>query len=583
MCFYSVWTHQKKATTQAAVLITALITVRILCSPLPEHRGAPMVVPMPRIIRTALRTCHGDLAQTLAVLDCGHGNPGMLAGNFLEHLIAVTRDVCENDTIDQLIFATTKGDSELWSQDVVAECPSGAGSPTDIANKLGQALGISACAISGACASGPLALGVAARGILSGQWNNVVVVGGDRISAFIHDGFRALKAIDPDVCRPFDAARAGLKIGEMVAAVVLRRTESQETVNNSNDAIFLQGWGASLDGNHLTGPTRDGSGMARALRMALARAQTTTPGLIIAHGTGTRFNDDSESLAYAQVCPAAPVTACKGIIGHTLGSCGIGEAVIAHAFYQRKIASGCGNLQKIGCAGAINLLSPGKHALAHGPIVTANAGFGGINGVSVIGPQAPRPFSLPKFTQTQHIILDSHGWSIRSSNNIHDSKRGTWSEPGIDGYLPKLSARMVLGHVDATWGRMDLACRALVTMGHLLGPLPENTAIVLSTESGSAYSDRAYELARRRGDVDPQRFVYTLPTTPIGEASIRLRLRGPGLSVHGCDHTQVMTLAQNLLGDGVTAVLLAWIECDRAPHQAQAIVLQTSAAQSAKQ
>jgi 3-oxoacyl-[acyl-carrier-protein] synthase I len=416
---------------------------------------------MPRIIRTALRTCHGDLAQTLRVLDSGSGTPGLLAGDLFAHLLAVTRAVCGDDTIDQIIFATTKGDSDQWADDVVSEHPRGTGSPTFLAQQLGQALGVPAFAVSGACASGPLALGVAARGIISGQWRSVVVVGGDRIGAFIQAGFTALKALDPDTCRPFDAARAGLQLAEMVAAIHLRRDDHDQINNNSSAAIYLQSWGASLDANHLTGPTRDGSGMARALRMALQRTHGETPALIIAHGTGTRFNDDSESLAYAQTCPATPVTACKGIMGHTLGACGVGEIILAHAFYARGLASGCGHLQTVGCAGAISVLPPGIHPLAVGPIIAANAGFGGINGVSVIGPLAPPTVTPVPYHTTKEITLSTERWSLTLANG--EQTNGLWSEPSVPGYLPKLSARMVLGHMDATWGRMDLACRALVT------------------------------------------------------------------------------------------------------------------------
>jgi 3-oxoacyl-(acyl-carrier-protein) synthase len=79
-----------------------------------------------------------------------------------------------------------------------------------------------------------------------------------------------------------------------------------------------------MDANHLTGPSRDGSGLAWPAPAPLERAQADAPALIIAHGTGTRYNDDSESLAYATPCPGVPLTALKGLIGHSLGACGHG-------------------------------------------------------------------------------------------------------------------------------------------------------------------------------------------------------------------------------------------------------------------
>ncbi len=521
---------------------------------------------MPRIAGTALHTAHGDLQQTLAALDKSEASPGSLKGDLIDLLTAVTTTALNGQSADMLLFATTKGDVDRWSADLVAESPTGAGSPQWVAQQIGQRLGIPAIAISGACASGPLAMGVAARGIWSGHWQRVVIVGGDRIGAFIRDGFAALQAIDPDRCRPFDAKRAGLQLGEMVAAIVLINPKLMPDA-----PYFLQGWGASLDGNHLTGPTRDGSGMARALRMALLRAQDPQPALVIAHGTGTRYNDDSESLAYATVCPTTPVTGLKGIIGHTLGACGVGEAALALAMHQRQQASGCAHLMHQGCAGAISVLPPGKHPLSPGPILGANAGFGGINGAYVIGNCPSSVWRCPSYVISNQATLMPTGWEQRDASDKVSS--GAWDEPGTDDQLPRLHAKMVLGHIDASWGRMDLSCRALVTLGRLCGTLPEQTAIVLATNSGCAASDRLHEQARLAGSVDPQRFAYTLPTTPIGEASIRLRLFGPGFTIHGANDELVLAISSALLGDGCPAVLVAWIESDRGPHRATAMVL----------
>jgi hypothetical protein len=117
---------------------------------------------------------------------------------------------------------------------------------------------------------------------------------------------------------------------------------------------------------------------------------------------------------------------------------------------------------------------------------------------------------------------------------------------------------------------MDLACRALVALGHLLGPLPPTCGVILATTRGSAASDRCHETARRAGAIDPQRFPYTLPTAPIGEARIRLGLRGTGIAVLGGDDTLLRALAGDLLADGCPAVLVAWIDCDAPPHHARA-------------
>jgi hypothetical protein len=331
---------------------------------------------------------------------------------------------------------------------------------------------------------------------------------------------------------------------------------------------FLSGWAGGMDANHLTGPTRDGSGLARVLTAALARADIPKPTLVVAHGTGTRYNDDSESLAYATVCAQTPVTAWKGMLGHSLGACGISEFALATRARQRGRVPGCANLMTPGCAGAIPLLPSGSHQLAPGPILLANAGFGGINGAVVLSGQRPPGARPTNPTLRARTHLDGHGWRCEPAQG--PARSGTWSEPVSSDQLPRLSAKCVLGHIDATWGRMDLPSRALVTLGHLLGPLPTSSAIVLVSASGSAASDRLHDQAVRAGAVEPQRFPYTLPTTPIGEASIRLQIRGPGLSLHGVDRAEARAVALELLGDGIPGVLIAWIEADLPPHLAEA-------------
>lgn len=516
---------------------------------------------MPRIAGSALLSAHGNLDNTVAALDSGSGDPAPLVGDLLTLVLATAREALGGKPPDQVIIATTKGDLPRWRADLRTSATTGAGGPSWLAAQVAAALGCQGFAVSGACASGPLALGVAARGILAGRWRRVVVIGADRIDDFISEGFAALRAIDPARCRPFDVQRAGLRLGELIAAVVLESSAS-------GTGPYLQGWAGGMDANHLTGPTRDGSGLARTLRGALHRAAVTRPSLVIAHGTGTRYNDDSESLAYAAVCQDTPVTAFKGLLGHSLGACGVAELALATSFQRRGRTAGCANLQQAGCAGAIRLLTPGTHPLAQGALLLANAGFGGLNGALVLGEIPATPLRTVTPRQAAWVRLDADGWQRGRIDGATENE--TWSEPGEGDALPRLSARCVLGHVDATWGRMDLPCRALVALGHLLGPLPPESAMVLATTSGSAASDRLHDQAVCAGAVDPQRFPYTLPTTPIGEASIRLTVRGPGFSVHGADDALVRELAHDLLSDGAPGVLIAWIEADRPPHSAHA-------------
>lgn len=237
--------------------------------------------------------------------------------------------------------------------------------------------------VSVACASGVVALAQGARLIEAGRADAAIVVGVDYLSKFLLEGFRCLGAIDPGGCRPFDAERAGMTPGEAGAAVVLARQDL------APGAIMrLAGWGSSNDANHLTGPSRDGSGMALAIVRALKKAalQPEDIDLINGHATATPFNDASEALAYRSVfgTSARPaVCASKGMFGHTFGAGGILETIV------------CERASRAGLRpGTPGLLDPDPEApsgVAPIPVVAdfrtalkVNAGFAGVNGAVVL-------------------------------------------------------------------------------------------------------------------------------------------------------------------------------------------------------
>jgi hypothetical protein len=107
---------------------------------------------------------------------------------------------------------------------------------------------------------------------------------------------------------------------------------------------------------------------------------------------------------------------------------------------------------------------------------------------------------------------------------------------------------------------MDGASRLLVALGHALGPWPASAAVLLLTGSGCLESDAAFTASLREGAPDLQRFPYTLASTPVGEAGIRLAIRGPGMAVQGGDDDEGRAMAARLVAEGAPAVLLARIE-----------------------
>ncbi len=181
-------------------------------------------------------------------------------------------------------------------------------------------------AISTACSSAANAIMMGARLIENGLVDTVVVGGVDALCAYTIDGFRSLLILDSDKCRPFDASRAGLNLGEGAAYLVLQ--------DKPNGAYCkLTGWGNANDAYHQTAVSANGLGPRLAMQAALDKAQLQPSDIsyINAHGTGTANNDASEAAAmvalWGEKLPLFSST--KAFTGHTLAAAGSIEAVFS--------------------------------------------------------------------------------------------------------------------------------------------------------------------------------------------------------------------------------------------------------------
>jgi 3-oxoacyl-[acyl-carrier-protein] synthase II len=188
--------------------------------------------------------------------------------------------------------------------------------------------------ISNACASGGNAIGHAFDLIRSGQAERVIAGGYDAIGELVFSGFDSLQALSPTVCRPFDAKRDGLALGEGAAVLNLETLDSacRRGAEILGEVI---GYGTAIDQHHLTQPHPQGSTTLSVMKQACANARVTPEEVdyINAHGTGTPLNDSSEALAiseWAGVRAATlPVSSTKASIGHLLGGAGAVEAVVS--------------------------------------------------------------------------------------------------------------------------------------------------------------------------------------------------------------------------------------------------------------
>lgn len=185
--------------------------------------------------------------------------------------------------------------------------------------------------ISTACSSAANAIILGANLIRSGLTDIVVAGGCECITKFHLNGFNSLMILDHQKCKPFDASRAGLNLGEGAAWLVLESSVSAQR-RGVKALGELSGFGNACDAFHQTASSDDGEGAYLAMEKALAMAGLTPTDIdyVNAHGTGTFNNDLSESQALFRVFGQGipPVSSTKGFTGHTTSASGSVEAVI---------------------------------------------------------------------------------------------------------------------------------------------------------------------------------------------------------------------------------------------------------------
>jgi 3-oxoacyl-[acyl-carrier-protein] synthase-1 len=225
-----------------------------------------------------------------------------------------------------IIISTTKGNIDLLEDNTRENFEK----ERVLLWRLGQVIGNyfenpnEVIVLSNACISGVLAINTAAMMIKSGMYENVIVCGGDIISEFVVSGFMSFLSLSPNPCRPFDAARDGLSLGEGAGTLILSNRPG-----NYQQIAYLGGASAN-DANHISGPSRTGEGSYLAIKKTFAEAQIGPAAIdhISSHGTATLYNDEMESLAIDRHgLNEVPLNSFKGNWGHTLGAAGVVETV----------------------------------------------------------------------------------------------------------------------------------------------------------------------------------------------------------------------------------------------------------------
>lgn len=235
-----------------------------------------------------------------------------------------------------------------------------------------------------ACSSSATAVGYAADRIRLGHVKVAIAGGAEGLCRLTYAGFNCLRATAPDHCRPFDAERRGLNLGEG-AAVLILEDEAHARARGARIYAYVAGYGITADAHHMTAPHPQGDGAARAMRAALEDAglQVEDVDYVNAHGTATPHNDAAETAALKAVlgarAPSVPVSSIKSMVGHTLGAAGAIEAVASVITLYRNVIPPTVNLVTPDPAFGLDFV-PGAAREAEVQVVLSNSfAFGGNN------------------------------------------------------------------------------------------------------------------------------------------------------------------------------------------------------------
>ncbi|MGO9833048.1 MAG: beta-ketoacyl synthase N-terminal-like domain-containing protein [Polyangiaceae bacterium] len=390
--------------------------------------------------------------------------------------------------------------------------------------------------VLGACASAAVSIGLATRWLERGACDLVLAGGFDEVTVFVAAGFESLRATTASPPpRPFRTGRDGMSLGEGAAVLALARADARPA------RAFVVGFGAASDAVHLTGPDREGRGLARAAASALEDAGRPLVDLVSAHATATPFNDAAEFRAIATALGAerardVAVHPFKAQIGHTLGAAGALEVLACvDAIHRGVLPAAAGE-------GPLDPDSPARlleRAVAGDPrtVLKLASAFGGANASLVLasraGPSA-RP-RRPAFVHAAvHVALEPSPEELAAT------------------------ARTSVDRLARADGLVRLAVAAVARLQAACGPLAGSGVIVGSAfatiETNAVFAERIRQRGARAAE--PRRFPYTSPNAVAGECSIVFGLTGPSFSVGGGMHAAIEAVA-------VAAVLVEAGDCDR--------------------
>lgn len=473
------------------------------------------------------------------------------------------------------ILSTTKADVEELG--FAAERDGDYHRPALSAQRIAEHVGIGGGAIvcCNACISGVSAQILADRLISCGHYDNAVVCGADLVSSFTASGFLSFKSLSNEACRPFDADRQGLNLGEAAATIVFTRADSLR----DGDWLFERGE-MDNDAFHLSTPAPSGEGARKVLEAVMKGRDASELAFVSAHGTATMFNDQMESVAIEKAgLSSVPLTALKGWFGHTLGASGVLEVVLGMMAVSESVVLPLRGFREIGVSGKVNL-SPELRATDKNSFLKMISGFGGCNAAALyrrVRAGMERE-TAPELKKTAN-LMGATAPGLKELHRVHilpdgvtlDGRPLPVQSQGA-GLLSEIYRKYVGDY--PKYHKMDALSRLAFLATELLlsrGDVPQDSgrATILFNRTSSVVADRCHlGSIAKPGEFypSPSVFLGTLPNIATGEIAIRHGYTGE-TSLYITDFRDEALMKKVVSSSfslgGFRSLICGFVDCDR--------------------
>ena len=246
-----------------------------------------------------------------------------------------------------------------------------------------------------ACSTGTHSIGEAMWMIKRGDADMMIAGGAEAsVTCLGLSGFAMMKAMstrndDPKhASRPFDRDRDGFVLSEGAGVLVIEELEHAKK-RGANILAEVIGYGATGDAYHITSPAPDGSGAARAMKMAMDHAGINPEDVtyINAHGTSTLLNDKFETMAikaaFGEAAKRLAISSTKGTTGHALGAAGGLESIACVKAIETGIVPPTINYETPDPECDLDVTPNTAREMPVEVALNSNLGFGGHNGVII--------------------------------------------------------------------------------------------------------------------------------------------------------------------------------------------------------